>query len=167
MVKKFLITLALAALMLAGSSDASAQFVSSQSASGQISTTKEERDLYLNTIGTFSAGFVLQSYGYIGVLADALSKGVYSPDLVRSMLSDTLTYLRNIRGYLEKYQTSGLVAPSDLKFINSITVIIDQLIAEAQALSSFAQTKNADDLKKFEDARKKAWQNIEKTFFTK
>ena len=125
---------------------------------------KEERDLHLNTIGAFSAGFVLQSYGYIGVLAGAMSKDVYSPDLVRTMLAETVTYLRNIRTQLNKYQNSGLVTPSDLKFIHSMTEIIDLLIDEAQALSSFAKSKSAEDLKKFEDARKNAWKNIRKTF---
>lgn len=125
---------------------------------------KEERDLHLNTIGAFSAGFVLQSYGYIGVLADAMSKDVYSPDLVRTMLAETVTYLRNIRTQLDKYRNSGLVTASDLKFIQSMTEIIDLLIDEAQALSSFAKSKSAEDLKKFEDARKNAWRNIRKTF---
>lgn len=126
--------------------------------------TKEERDLHLNAIGAFSAGFVLQSYGYIGVLADAMSKDVYSPDLVRTMLAETITYLRNIRSQLDKYRDSNLVTQSDLKFIQSMTEIIDLLIAEAQALSSFANSKSVDDLKKFEEARKNAWKNIRKTF---
>ena len=137
---------------------------SSGSIQNQPLLAKEERDLHLNTIGAFSAGFVLQSYGYIGVLADAMSKDIYSPDLVRTMLAETVTYLRNIRTQLNKYQNNGLVTSSDLKFIHSMTEIIDLLIDEAQALSSFAKSKSADDLKKFEDARKNAWKNIRKTF---
>lgn len=149
--------------MVAGSGIATAQNNPSASQSQSL-LAKEERDLHLNTIGAFSAGFVLQSYGYIGVLADAMSKDVYSPDLVRTMLAETVTYLRNIRTQLDKYRNSGLVTNSDLKFINSMTEIIDLLIEEAQALSSFAKSKSADDLKKFEEARKNAWRNIRKTF---
>lgn len=129
------------------------------------SAIQERESLHLTTIGAFSAGFALQSYGYIGVLADAMSKGVYTPELVISMLGETTSYLRNISAQLKKYQnTPGLVASGDRKFIASMMEIVDQLIAEAEALSSFAKTKSADDLKKFEEARKSAWKNIKKTF---
>lgn len=125
----------------------------------------DERDiLHLNTIGAFSAGFVIQSYGYIGVLADALSKGVYEPELVRSMLSETVSYLRNVNTQLQKYQSSSLIAPGDKKFIATMLDIINQLIAEAEALSSFAQSKNKEDLARYEDAREDAWRNIKRTF---
>jgi hypothetical protein len=126
--------------------------------------TVEKDALHLNTIGAFSAGFVLQSYGYIGVLADALSKDVYAPDLVRSMLAETSSYLRNVNVQLKKYQVGNLVAPGDQKFIATMMEIIDQLIAESEALSSFAQSKSESDLKRFEEARKNAWRNIKKTF---
>jgi hypothetical protein len=125
----------------------------------------DEKDiLHLNTIGAFSAGFVIQSYGYIGVLADALSKGVYEPDLVRSMLSETVSYLRNVNTQLQKYQSAGLIASGDKKFIATMMDIIDQLIAEAEALSSFAQTKSKEDLARYENARGDAWKNIKRTF---
>ena len=135
---------------------------SGSSLSGQGAMDKDA--LHLNTIGAFSAGFVLQSYGYIGVLADAMSKGVYAPELVRSMLAETISYLKNVNAQLTKYQNSGVIASGDQKFIASMMMIIDQLIAEAEALSSFAQTKSEADLKKFEEARQSAWKNIKKTF---
>lgn len=146
-------------------------FISAQDQTGSAlspadkAAIQERESLHLTTIGAFSAGFALQSYGYIGVLADAMSKGVYTPDLVISMLGETTSYLRNISAQLKKYQsTPGLVAAGDRKFIASMMEIVDQLIAEAEALSSFAKTKSADDLKKFEEARKNAWKNIKKTF---
>lgn len=125
----------------------------------------DEKDiLHLNTIGAFSAGFVIQSYGYIGVLADALSRGVYEPELVRSMLSETVSYLRNVNTQLQKYQASDLIASGDKKFIATMMEIISQLIAEAEALSSFAQTKSKEDLSRYESARGDAWKNIKRTF---
>lgn len=120
--------------------------------------------LHLNTIGAFSAGFVIQSYGYIGVLADAMSRGVYEPDLVRSMLSETNSYLRNVNAQLRKYQDASAIAAGDKKFIANMMEIISQLMGEADALSSFAQSKGKDDLARYEDARQKAWRNIKKTF---
>ena len=168
MPKVILFFLALLLLTGAGAGSSSAQQASggqaAPSSSSGVQGAVDKDALHLNTIGAFSAGFVLQSYGYIGVLADAMSKGVYAPELVRSMLAETVSYLRNVNTQLKKYQASGVIASGDQKFIASMMTIIDQLIAEAEALSSFAQTKSEADLKRFEDARQNAWKNIKKTF---
>jgi hypothetical protein len=123
--------------------------------------------LHLITIGAFSAGFVLQAYGYIGVLADVLSKEVYSPALVRTMLGETITYMRNVNAQLLKYQSGPPIAQGDLEFIAAIMEIINYLIAEAEALSSFTQTKSDSDLRRYDEARKNAWNSIRKTFKVK
>ena len=123
--------------------------------------------LHLNTIGAFSAGFVLQAYGYIGVLADVLSRDVYPPDLVRTMLGETVTYMRNVNAQLLRYQSGPPIAPGDLEFIAAIMEIINYLIAEAEALSSFVQTKSDSDLRRYDEARKNAWKSIRKTFKVK
>ena len=169
MFRAYILTAIFAILMSAAFPEAlPAQQNNSGKASGAASAdrgTELDKDtLHLNTIGAFSAGFVLQSYGYIGVLADAMSKEVYPPELVRSMLAETISYLRNVNSQLKKYQPSGLIDARDQKFIATMVEIIDQLIVEAEALSSFAQTKSEDDLKRFEEARKNAWKNIKKTF---
>ncbi|GHV56652.1 hypothetical protein FACS189460_1810 [Deltaproteobacteria bacterium] len=127
-----------------------------------------ERDtIHLNTIGAFSAGFVLQSYGYIGVLADVLSKEVYPPGLVRDMLAETINYMRNVNAQLLKYHSGPPIAPGDLEFISAIMEIINHLLVEAEALSSFAQTKSKGDLQRYEEARRNAWKSIKKTFNVK
>jgi hypothetical protein len=120
--------------------------------------------LHLTTIGTYSAGFVLQSYGYIGVLADVLSQGVYEAEMVRSMLGETITFLRNAREQLTAYLGGSIqIAAGDMKFIRGISDIIMNLIEEAEALSSFAQSRDKADLERFEDSRKKAWSGIKTT----
>ncbi|UQZ89438.1 hypothetical protein C4J81_09595 [Deltaproteobacteria bacterium Smac51] len=157
---KIIVSLLMAGMLCLGP----AASLSAQSGQGAAPMADEKDILHLNTIGAFSAGFVIQSYGYIGVLADAMSKGVYEPELVRSMLSETISYLRNVNTQLQKYQSGSLIASGDRKFIASMMEIISQLIAEAEALSSFAQTKSKEDLARYEDARRDAWKNIKKTF---
>ena len=139
-----------------------------RSASQAAAPPGQEADtLHLNTIGAFSAGFVLQAYGYIGVLADVLSKEVYPPALVRTMLGETVTYMRNVNAQLLKYQSGPPIAPGDLEFIAAIMEIINYLIIEAEALSSFTQTKSDSDLRRYDEARKNAWNSIRKTFKVK
>ncbi|MDR2140966.1 MAG: hypothetical protein LBR11_04130 [Deltaproteobacteria bacterium] len=120
--------------------------------------------LHLNTIGTYSAGFVLQSYGYIGVLADVMSQGVYEPEMVRGMLKETITFLRNANQQLSLYQDKTLrFSQADQRFIDGINSIINDLINEAEALSAFAESRKEEDLQRFETSRKKAWSGIKKT----
>ncbi|MDR2444188.1 MAG: hypothetical protein LBE31_11810 [Deltaproteobacteria bacterium] len=118
---------------------------------------------HLNTIGTYSAGFVLQSFGYIGVLADVFSQHIYDPDMVRSMLGETITYLNNARRQLVDYQTLQIpLSKTDLDFIDSISDILADLVAEAEALRSFTESLNQEDLKKYNKARESAWNKIKK-----
>ncbi|MDR1050447.1 MAG: hypothetical protein LBP95_05070 [Deltaproteobacteria bacterium] len=126
--------------------------------------------LHLNTIGTYSAGFVLQSYGYIGVLADVLSQGVYTRDMVLSMLNETITYLNNAGAQLQRYGSPEVnMAPGDLTFLNKIRGIIGDLVSEAEALSDLAGDSETDvekreaDLARFHAARNKAWSGIKTT----
>jgi hypothetical protein len=124
----------------------------------------ERESLHLNTIGAYSAGFVLQSYGYIGVLADALSQGVYEPEVVSSLLKETVNFLQNTNQQLTLYQDKKYkMSEADQKFIVGISQIINDLSAEANSLASFAQGHKQEDLELFEASRQKAWEGIKKT----
>jgi len=159
--RKTLLSAVLAAALCLGSGPALGQTGGGAALPGPDA---EKDTLHLNTIGAFSAGFVLQAYGYIGVLADVLSKEVYPPTLVRSMLGENITYLRNVNAQLMKYRSGPPIAPGDLEFISSIMEIINYLIVEAEALSSFTQTKSDSDLQRYNEARNNAWKSIKKTF---
>lgn len=123
---------------------------------------------HLNTIGTYSAGFVLQSYGYIGVLADVFSQRIYDPDEVRSMLGETITYLNNARNQLLYYQSPGVRLPkADLDFIDTVSNIINDLVSEAEALSAFTESLQEEDLQRFQAARQDAWSKIKRLLAVK
>ncbi|MDR0354804.1 MAG: hypothetical protein LBJ64_03600 [Deltaproteobacteria bacterium] len=120
--------------------------------------------LHLNTIGTYSAGFVLQSYGYIGVLADVLSQKVYDRDIVQTMLKETIVYINNASAQLASYKSPQFeLSREDLAFLNRINAILLDLAKEAGALADFAESRNNEDLKRFHDARNDAWSGIKTT----
>ena len=133
------------------------------SESGVLDATNLLREtLHLNTIGTYSAGFVLLSYGYIGVLADALGQRVYEADVVNSMLRETITYLNNANNQLKSYKNhENELSESDLNFLSGISGIIGDLIVEAEALADFASGDDAA-LDRYNNARKEAWQRIKR-----
>jgi hypothetical protein len=166
--KMFLVPACILGLgLLFWSNPASAQSSSQSVRLGQDPAANgytDRESLHLNTIGTYSAGFVLQSFGYIGILADVLSRGVYEPEMVTSMLGETITFLKNANQQLVMYKTQEIqISDADKKFIQGISDIIGDLTAEAEALSSFAQTFDKADLAKFESARTDAWAGIKKT----
>jgi hypothetical protein len=117
--------------------------------------------IHLGSLGTFSAGFVLEAYGYIGVLADVLHYGVYEPEIVRSMLGETQVFLEKSLEKLKVYQDKTItVSEEDLKYINGIADVLKNLIVEAESLASYCQTFNKEDFNRFKDSRAKAWAGI-------
>jgi hypothetical protein len=124
----------------------------------------ERESLHMNTIGTYSAGFILQSYGYIGLLADVLSNRLYEEDQISSMLNETITFLNKAINQLDLYQNENFqFSSADKQFISGINLILKDLTAEAQALSDFAKSHDKEDLERFNESRKKAWAGIKKT----
>jgi hypothetical protein len=112
-------------------------------------------------MGTFSAGFVLESYGFIGCLADLLHHGVYEPETVRSMLGETKVFLEKSLANMRIYQDRTItVSPKDLQFINGISEITVYLIAEADSLASYSETFDMEDYRRYKDSREKAWSGI-------
>jgi hypothetical protein len=141
----------------------------SQEPSNQVSDTPAGREfIHLSMLGTFSAGFVLETYGFIGSLADLLHHGVYEPDTVRSMLGETKIFLQKALDNLRVYQDKTVtVSPRDLQFINGIAEITAYLIAEAESLAAYAESFSVDDYDKYKDARAKAWRGIKEHLGTK
>jgi hypothetical protein len=128
----------------------------------QVPDTPEGREfVHLSMLGTFSAGFVLETYGFIGSLADLLHHGVYEPETVRSMLGETKVFLQKSLDNLRVYQDKKItVSPRDLQFINGIAEVIVYLIAEAESLQAYAESFDKEDYERYRDARTKAWSGI-------
>jgi hypothetical protein len=131
----------------------------------QISDTPAGREfVHLSMLGTFSAGFVLETYGFIGSLADLLHHGVYEPETVRSMLGETKIFLQKSLDNLRVYQDKTItVSPRDLQFINGISEITAHLITEADSLIAYAESFDIEDYNRYKDARAKAWAGIKLT----
>jgi hypothetical protein len=140
---------------------ASAQEQAPQTTPFANNTPEGREQVHLAALGTYSAGFVLEAYGYIGVLADVLHYGVYEPDVVRSMLGETRIFLEKSMERLKIYQTKAVtVSEEDLKYINGIGEILTNLITEAESLSSYCQSFDKTDFERFKDSRSKAWAGI-------
>ncbi|MDR2611897.1 MAG: hypothetical protein LBG06_03370 [Deltaproteobacteria bacterium] len=114
--------------------------------------------VHLGALGAYSAGFVLEAYGYIGLLADVLHHGVYEPEIVKSMLGETRIFLQKAMDKLAIYRSGAVtVKPDDLAFINGIADILTFLIAEADGLAAYCDGFAQEDFERFRESRAKAW----------
>jgi hypothetical protein len=114
--------------------------------------------VHLGALGAYSAGFVLEAYGYIGLLADVLHHGVYEPEIVKSMLGETRVFLQKALEKLTVYRNGTVtVQPEDLVFINGIAEIITLLIAEADGLAAYCEGFSKSDFERFSESRTRAW----------
>jgi hypothetical protein len=114
--------------------------------------------VHLGALGAYSAGFVLEAYGYIGLLADVLHHGVYEPEIVKSMLGETRVFLKKGLDRLEVYRKGQVtVQPEDLAFINGIAEILTLLIDESDGLAAYCEGFAKADFERFKESRQKAW----------
>jgi hypothetical protein len=121
-------------------------------------TPSSREILHLGALGAYSAGFVLEAYGYIGLLADVMHYGVYEPETVKSMLGETRVFLQKALDKLAVYRNGTVtVQPEDLEFINGIAEILGHLLDESDGLMAYCDGFQRADFEKFRDSRAKAW----------
>jgi len=113
----------------------------------------------LYIIGSLSGAHVYTSYAYIGVLADGLSKELYTVEQTKTLLGETITVNDSIVKNLTRVRDGGL-SPADTESVNNLIEIYKLLQDEARAAIEFTDTRTVADAEKFENARKTVWPRI-------
>ena len=135
-------------------------FVSLFAASLLPQTASAQCDAELTTIGSISGSFVYTAYGYIGASADAFSKNLYSPEQLRSMMSEMISLLDVVE---ESLRTLPKLTTDDRQTIYSLIEILNLLKKEADALAAYSASKNQSDANTYDKNRKEAWSKIQIT----
>lgn len=113
--------------------------------------------LYL--IGAMGGSLVYTTYAYIGVLADSLSKDLYTTQQVQELLKETIAMSQSLIKRLERVRAGGLTE-EDQEAIDKMIAIHKLLQDQAQAASRFAATRSAQDAETFDTARSTVWPRI-------
>jgi len=113
--------------------------------------------LYL--IGALGGAHVYTTYAYIGVLADGLSKELYSAEQTKTLLGEVISVSDSLIKNLTRVRDGGL-SESDMAAINNMIDIYQLLQNEAKAASAFTESRTVEDAQKFEDARTTVWPKI-------
>ena len=129
-----------------------------------FSQTCEERESnLLSAIGSFSAGFLYNTYGLIGSISDAFMKDAYNAETVSSLLNAQVTLADNFTKMLDDLmKEKAIVKKSDTEYINSTTAIIKGLKKQALLLADIAQTNSSKKRNLYEEQRKMNWAAISK-----
>jgi hypothetical protein len=113
--------------------------------------------LYL--IGALGGAHVYTTYAYIGVLADGLSKELYTPEQTKTLLGEIVSVSDSLVKNLTRVRDGGLTE-SDGAAISNMIDIYKLLQDEARAAIAFSESKTVEDAQKFEEARTTVWPKI-------
>ena len=128
------------------------------------SQTCEEREKeLLSTIGSFSAGFLYNTYGVIGSISDAFVHEAYDTQTVNDLLNAQNNMLAHMATMLEnlvkgKYLTDSV----DIQYANSAALILKGLKKQSELLLEYVKNKSKQKSDIYEDQRSKNWKDISK-----
>lgn len=113
--------------------------------------------LYL--IGSLGGAHVYTTYAYIGVLADGLSKELYTDQQTKDLLGEIVTVSDSLIKNMERVRDGGL-SEADTEAINNMIEIYRLLKDEANAAIKFTDTRAVEDAEAFDQIRTTVWPKI-------
>jgi hypothetical protein len=102
---------------------------------------------------------VYTTYAYIGVLADGLSKELYTDQQTKELLGEVVTVSDSLIKNMERVRDGGL-SEADTQAINSMIEIYKLLKDEANAAIKFTDTRAVEDAEQFDQIRTTVWPKI-------
>ncbi len=129
-----------------------------------FSQTCEEREAkMLGVMGSLSAGFLYNTYGLIGSIADGFDHDAYDANTVIDLATAQKKLADNMTGMLEKIiKENAFKEKADKDYISSTVAIIRGLKVQAELLLDMARNKSQKNIKAYEDQRKKNWKDLSK-----
>ena len=116
----------------------------SQSTGGQIQ---------LQAIGALGVGHIQSTLGLIGVIADSVTKEIYSQKQIEDLMQGTINGLELPKKMLRRLQDAN-ISPEDAEFLDRMISVFNALQKEANALIVYSKSRKIDDAQKFERERR-------------
>jgi hypothetical protein len=116
-------------------------------------------DPWLLAIGVLAGQNIYTTYAYIGAVADGYEYKTYDAEEVQQLMADVSSMSRVAADHLRHVRDSGIVA-DDRAAIERVMEILADLSTKADALGKYAQTKDEQDLKAYNEARTKVWPKV-------
>lgn len=113
--------------------------------------------------GGTSSIALYNTYITIGAIADGFVADTYDSDRVQSLMSEQLSMIDVVIGFLNKAVSdqSGSLTDDDKDYLREMITCLGYLKAEAQGLHDVAQTGSDDANNRYNTNRDLAWASIE------
>jgi hypothetical protein len=129
-----------------------------------FSQTCEEREIkLLETIGSFSAGMLYNTYGLIGSISDGFTHDAYDAATVTDLMDAQKKVADNLVKVMEDMKNGGFLKDKkDQDFAVSVINILKGLKKQAQLLEDYTDNKSKQKQNAYEEQRKQNWSAISK-----
>jgi len=126
-------------------------------------TCEEREDKLLGMMGGMSAGFLYNTYGLIGSIADGYGQDAYDAATVNDLLEAQKKLADNLVELLEKMiSENAFKKPSNKEYVAAAVQVIKGLKAQAQLLLNMVSNKTQKNIKAYDEQRNKNWKDISK-----
>jgi hypothetical protein len=121
--------------------------------------TPGEGNVQLQAIGGLGVGHIQSTLGLIGVIADTVTREIYTHKQVEDLMNGTINGIESPKNLLRKLQDSN-VSGDDAEFLDRMIGVFNALQREAKSLILFSKTRKPEDAALFEKARKLALRKL-------
>ncbi|HQW44422.1 MAG: hypothetical protein IPP02_10105 [Chitinophagaceae bacterium] len=130
---------------------------------GFTQTCEEREDELLVVMGSLSAGFLYNTYGLIGSIADGYGHDVYTASTVTDLLMAQNKLADNMIALLEqKVRENIFKAESNKNYMTNSVSIIKGLKAQIDLFLKLVKNKNQKNLDAYDEQRTKNWKDLSK-----
>lgn len=116
-------------------------------------------DPRLLAIGVLAGQNIYTTYALIGSIADGYAYKAYQTEKVRQLMSDVAGMCQVAVEHLKIVQDTSLLE-EDRAAIENVIEIMTLLRSEANALASYAESNDPDDLEAYNEARNNVWPRV-------
>ena len=122
--------------------------------------SKLEEKLFYG-MGHFGATFLYQSYLNIGMVSDAWTHNIYTPEDSKTFLNGSLSFLATSRKLLQELSEFSISQEDRATFMEMIA-ISDNLKGEAECMLKYIAGRDQKDLDAYDHFRTRSWAQISK-----
>ena len=126
---------------------------------GQDCEAREKR--LLESLGSYTAVCLYNTYGVIGSITDGYMKDAYDDEMVNDLVEAQKTVIDNLSEAMNKLITDKMLKdPSDVEFGRGVIDVLKGLKKQAQLLLDYVKTRRQDKQNAYAQQRKENWSAI-------
>jgi len=126
-------------------------------------TCDERVDKLLQTMGSFSAATLYNTYAVIGSIGDGFGHDAYDAVTVNDLMDAQKKLADNlVKVFLDLKEQKIIQTQADIDYANTAITILNGLKIQAQLMEDYANTKKQQKLNEYDVQRKKNWSAISK-----